>query len=83
MPTLSIQDDIGPVGTGPCVDPVIGVATGPDKGGTNVGLGASTSDMPTSKLDDLGLWAGGERDTLVGGVVGALGMTRVPRLCIR
>ena len=55
---MSSQDDIGPavMGIGPCVDSIngdLGVAFG--RSGTSVGLGASTNDMPTSKLDDLGL----------------------------
>jgi hypothetical protein len=56
---LSIQDDMGPVamGTGPCVDPIAGAGVGAalEWNGTSVGLGASTSDMPTSKLEDRGL----------------------------
>ena len=59
---VSIQEDIGPavVGTGPCVDTVaggLGAETSAALGmsGTSVGLGVNTSDMPTSKLDDVGL----------------------------
>lgn len=64
LPILSIQDDIGPaVDTGPCVDPITGdlgagaaeADSALNMGGTNVGLGASMSDMPAAKLADLGL----------------------------
>lgn len=59
---LSIQDDIDPADAGEDGEPCSGPCTG-DFGaglvdadvGTSVGLGASTSDMPTSKLVDSGL----------------------------
>lgn len=90
LPILSIHDDTGPafMGTVVHVDPSTGDldASLPDtgsalakRGGTDVGLGASMSDMPTSKL---GLRVGGGTNALVG-VVGFSLRTREARLCSR